>query len=283
MEQKTGAKQGEWVRRHRLITRIWHGVNAGCLAILLMSGLMIFNAHPRLYWGEFGANDDAAWAEIGAVNDAAGALRGGLRVGEWYFDTTGVLGASRGGDGAWTAIAFPGWATIPATYDLAKARAWHLAFALALSFGLAGFLAISLINGHVRRDLHMTRSEWRVRHIWDDVVAHVHLRFPKGPAAARYGVLQKLAYCGVLFGLLPLMIFTGMAMAPGMDAGWPWLTEVFGGRQSARSVHFLAMLGLVGFFGVHMAMVLLSGAGNQMRAMVTGWYRLPPEAQEEEA
>lgn len=93
-------------------------------------------------------------------------------------------------------------------------------------------------------------------------------------------MLQKLAYAGVLFLALPLMIVTGLAMAPGMDASWPWLTEAFGGRQSARSVHFIAAFALVGFFVVHIMMVLLSGPFNQVRAMVTGWFRLPAEPED---
>ena len=124
------------------------------------------------------------------------------------------------------------------------------------------------------------RGEWRLGHIWEDVVAHARLRFPTGEAALRYGVLQKLAYGGVVFGLLPLVIFTGMAMSPGLNAALPWLLDVFGGRQSARSLHFLAMAGLVAFFVVHMVMVLLSGPLNQMRGMITGWYRLPGASRE---
>jgi thiosulfate reductase cytochrome b subunit len=134
-----------------------------------------------------------------------------------------------------------------------------------------------LLNRHIARDLHITRSEWRPAHIWRDVTAHAKLRFPTGAAALRYNVLQKLAYCGVLFGLLPLMILTGLAMSPGIDAAWPLLVDLFGGRQSARSVHFIAAFGLVAFFVVHIAMVLLAGPVNELRSMITGWYRLPED------
>src|SRR3546814_20492706 len=72
-----------------------------------------------------------------------------------------------------------------------------------------------------------------------DVKDHARLRFPKGEAAARYGILQKLSYIGVIFVALPLMIATGLTMSPGMNAAWPWLTDIFGGRQSARSIHFI--------------------------------------------
>jgi Ni/Fe-hydrogenase b-type cytochrome subunit len=265
----------ELARRHRLSTRIWHWVNALTLLILLMSGLMIFNAHPRLYWGEYGANFDYAWLEIGQQ-----ARQGYLRIGSVQIGTDGLLGSWTDADGRRHLRAFPGWATIPSSYSLADGRLWHLAFAWVLALGLLGYLVWSLVNGHLRRDIHISRREWRWSHIWHDVREHARLRFATGEDARRYGVLQKLAYALVLFVLLPLMIVTGLAMAPGSDAWAPWLTQVFGGRQSARSVHFLCTWALVGFTLVHVAMVLLSGPFNQMRGMITGRYRVPPERSE---
>ena len=233
-----GATGGSLVKRHRLSTRLWHWLNVVTVAIMLMSGLMIFNAHPRLYWGRFGANPDHAWLQLPR---------------------------------------FPGWVTLPSTYSLADARIWHLAFAWVLAFGLLGYLLRSLVNGHIRRDLHITAAEWRPAHLWHDVVEHARLRFPTGAAALRYNVLQKLAYCGVLFGLLPLVILTGLTMSPGLNAALPWLLDLFGGRQSARSLHFVAAGGLVLFVLVHLAMVVLAGPVNEVRSMITGWYRLPRE------
>jgi thiosulfate reductase cytochrome b subunit len=263
-------KGGELVRRHRLSTRIWHWINFATLTIMLMSGLMIFNAHPRLYWGQYGANFDHAWLEIGAIGD-----KGALRIGPVMIPTTGVLGLYTDGKGEVQSRAFPGWATIPTDYDLASARLWHLAFAWVLALGLLAYLLWSLINGHLRRDIHITRAEWRPSHVWHDIKEHARLRFPTGAAALRYNVLQKLAYAGVLFGLLPLIIATGLGMSPGMDAAWPWLTEIWGGRQSARSIHFLCAFGLVAFVVIHLVMVVLAGPINEVRSMVTGWYRLP--------
>ncbi|MEO6579801.1 MAG: cytochrome b/b6 domain-containing protein, partial [Sphingomicrobium sp.] len=91
-------------------------------------------------------------------------------------------------------------------------------------------------------------------------------------------VLQKLAYSSVLFVMLPLMILTGLALSPGMDAGWSWLLDIFGGRQSARSIHFITMVALIGFFFVHLAMVLLAGPFNELRSMLSGYYQLPGKA-----
>lgn len=265
------------VRRHRLPTRIWHWMNAATFIVMLMSGLMIFNAHPRLYWGEYGANHDAAWLEIGATPDGEGVLK----IGDASIRTTGVLGVSTDAQGRRQELAFPGWATIPSHYSLADARLWHMAFAWVLAVGLAVFLLWSLVNGHLRREVHITRAEWRPSNIWQGIKDHARLRFARGEAAMRYNILQKLAYAGVLFVLLPLAIFTGLAMSPGMDAAWPWLTGVFGGRQSARSIHFLAAFALLAFLIVHLIMVLLAGPLNGIRAMITGWYRLPPERGEE--
>ncbi len=271
-ETQSGPRGGDLVRRHRLSTRLWHWVNAVVLLVLLMSGLMIFNAHPRLYWGEYGANFDQAWLEIGQ--------RGGegfLRIGTAQVATTGWLGSWTDPGGMERHRAFPYWATIPSSYSLADGRIWHLAFAWVLALGLLAYLLWSLVNGHLRRDIHISGAEWRLSHLWRDIKDHARLRLPTGAAALSYSMLQKLAYAVVLFGLLPLMILTGLAMSPGTDAWAPVVTELFGGRQSARSVHFLAAWGLVAFVVVHVAMVVLAGPFNEVRSMVTGRYRLPKE------
>ena len=73
------------------------------------------------------------------------------------------------------------------------------------------------------------------------------------------------------------MILTGLAMSPGMDAAWPWLTVVTGGRQSARSLHFIGMALIVLFVIVHIALVILAEPINEMRSMITGWWRVPED------
>ena len=261
---------GDLVTRHALTTRVWHWVNAVALLVMLMSGLMIFNAHPRLYWGEYGANPDPAWFEIGARGE-----RGFAKLGQLEVATTGVLGVWRDPAGKTQRRAFPHWATIPSNYSLADARIWHLAFAWLLAVGLAAFMIGSLANRHFRRDLTITRAEVRPAHVWHDIRQHARLRFPTGAAAARYNILQKISYALVIFILLPLVIFTGLAMSPAMTSGWSWLLDIFGGRQSARSLHFIATVGLVGFTALHLVMVVLAGPWNEVRSMVTGRYRLP--------
>jgi thiosulfate reductase cytochrome b subunit len=269
--EATPPSGGDVVRRHRLSTRVWHWVNALTFFIMLMSGLMIFNAHPRLYWGEYGANYDPAWLQIGVEEG-----RGYLRIGEVSVDTTGVLGRQTVA-GRPQNRAFPGWATIPSSYDLALSRRWHLTFAWVFALGFVAYAVGSLVNGHLRRDLLPRPAELAPGHVWHDVKAHATLDFPKGEAARRYNVLQKLAYLGVLVVLIPVMILSGLTMSPSMDATWPWLLDVFGGRQSARSIHFIAAWALVAFFVVHVVMVVLAGPINEIRSMITGRYRLPEE------
>lgn len=261
----------ERVYRHRLPVRIWHMVNAVTLLIMLMSGLMIFNAHPRLYWGQAGANADYAWLAIGSTAET-----GFLRIGDTRIDTTGMLGRWTDGNGVQQRWAFPGWATIPTSYNLADGRRWHLTFAWLFGITLALYLLWAVFAGHLAKRLRVRRAEWAPGHLWHDIKDHARLRFPSGAAAAHYSTLQKLAYIGVIFILLPLMVLTGLTMGPGYNTTAPWLVDLFGGRQSARSIHFIAAWALVLFFLVHIAMVLLSGPVNGLRSMLTGWFRLPP-------
>ena len=92
--------------------------------------------------------------------------------------------------------------------------------------------------------------------------------------AHRYNTLQKLSYIAVIAGLSPLMVLTGLTMSPGVDAAFPFLLDIFGGRQSARTIHFITASLLVLFVIVHLAMVILSGPLNNIRSMITGRYAI---------
>jgi len=117
--------------------------------------------------------------------------------------------------------------------------------------------------------------------VWHDIREHARLRFPSGDAALKYNILQKLSYVSVIFILLPLMVLTGLAMSPAMDAAWPWLLDLFGGRQSARSIHFICAAALLAFILVHLIMVLLAGPINEIGSMITGRFRVPPNRGEQ--
>ena len=261
---------GPLVYRQSAWTRLTHWLWAVALFFMLLSGLQIFNARPQLYIGDqSGFTFDNTVFQIGAENTDAGP-RGYTEIFGKRFDTTGVLGWS-GPEGSESARAFPSWATIPSYYDLGTARVVHFFFAWILSATLLLWLAASLINGHLRRDLAPRLDD--LRRLPRDIADHAKLRFHH---AREYNTLQKLAYGGVLFVLLPLMVLTGLSMSPSMNSVLPFLPEVFGGRQTARTIHFTVMVLLVLFFIVHMLMIVAAGPINELRSIVTGWYRTDP-------
>jgi thiosulfate reductase cytochrome b subunit len=260
--------------RHRLPVRIAHWTNVACLVALFMSGLQIFNAHPALYWGQASRFDAPALA-LAAVPAAGGGLRGETRIGAHRFDTTGVLGVSPNAAGVPTRRGFPAWATLPGPRNLAEGRRWHFFFAwLFVINGLAYWLW-SWRSRHLRRDLAPTRTEQRG--IGRSVVEHLRFHHPTGVEATRYNVLQKLAYLAVIFVFGPGIVLMGLAMSPHLDSVLGWLVELVGGRQSARTWHFVIAFALLAFVLVHVAMVLVTGPLNQLRAMITGRYRVPPD------
>jgi thiosulfate reductase cytochrome b subunit len=245
-----------------------------CMTVLLMSGLQIFNAHPALYLGK--ASDfDHPIAALGAEDAGNGKLRGVTSIGSVDLTTTGFLGASTGTDGVIEARGFPTWATLPSDEWLALGRRWHFFFAwLFVANGLL-YAALALFTGHFRRDLVPSRRD--IGRIAHSLRQHLRLSFPKGEEAKRYNILQRLAYIAVLCGLCPLIILAGVAMSPTLDASYPWLLWLFGGRQSARTIHFVCAFSLLAFTAIHILMVLVSGAWNNLRSMVTGWYDIGEE------
>ena len=263
--------------RHTAAIRIMHWLNALCVFLMLMSGLQIFNAHPRLYWGQYGANTDPAVMEITARESSNGQPLGVVRFGRHEIPTTGFMGISNDGAGNPSARGFPSWATIPSYQDLATGRRWHFFFAWLLVINSALYFLLGFATRHVQRDLLPTRMQWSVSSIARDFWDHLRLRFPKGEAARQYNSLQKLAYLVVLFILAPLILATGLTLSPGMDAGFPWLLSLFGGRQSARTVHFICAMSVVLFILIHVVMVVLAGPLNELRSMITGRYTLPAE------
>ena len=256
--------------RHRLPVRISHWLNVPFLIILIMSGLQIFNAHPALYWGDR-SDRDQPLLSIRPMKTESGEMRGITTILGYKFDTTGVLGYSDG-----SRRAFPAWATIPSAKVLAMGRQWHLFFAWLLVINGLFFTAYALLSRHVTRDLAPTGKD--LRDIGKAVKDHIVLRHPKGEEAKRYNVLQKLAYIGILFVVGPLIILTGLTMSPTIDTAFPWLLTIFGGRQAARTIHFIACFAFVGFIVIHVAQVILTGFFNNIRSMVTGWFVVKHEA-----
>jgi thiosulfate reductase cytochrome b subunit len=266
--------------RHTLAVRIMHWINVVALTVLFMSGLNIFSAHPALYWGKSSYTGRRPVLEITA-QESDGSVIGLTRLFGREWVTTGVLGASAGPEGDVVERTFPSWLTIPSNRWLSMARRWH--FFVAWVFVINGlcFLAYSIASRHFARDLAPTATDWRS--IGRSVVDHLRFRHPTGEAAKRYNVLQKLAYLSVIFVLLPLVVLMGFAMSPWLDSIIPGWVDIFGGRQSARTLHFIAAWLLVAFVLIHVFEVIISGFWNHLRSMITGRYRITLEVSNEKA
>jgi thiosulfate reductase cytochrome b subunit len=224
-------------KRHSSAVRTLHWLNVICFFVLFMSGLMIFNAHPSLYWGHTAYVDKAAFL---------------------------------------TLPRFPPWITIPSAYSLADGRLWHFFFAWV--FVINGFLYLlhGVFTRHIAKDLVPTAQDWRG--IGRSIVDHIQFKHPQGEEAKRYNILQKLAYLVVIFVLLPVIILGGWAMSPWLNSiGTGWV-DLFGGRQSARTIHFIVAWLLVGFVFIHVFEVIISGLWNHLRSMITGQYQITIKA-----
>jgi thiosulfate reductase cytochrome b subunit len=262
-----------WMYRHCVTVRTTHWVNVLCLTLLLMSGLQIFNAHPALYWGPTSHFDDPTFA-IRAIKGDGDQWRGETFIFGYRIDTTGVLGISTDTMGHPWARAFPSWATLPSWHSLAQGREWHFFFAWIFVVNTLVYVATGFVTGRIRRKLLPSRADFRGfgPAVWD----HVRCKFPKGEHARRYNILQKVSYLLVVFVVFPALVLTGLTMSPALDAAFPQLLWLFGGRQSARTIHFIAASGLSLFVVVHVVMVVLSGAWNNLRSMITGHYAIKP-------
>ena len=271
MEPASPASQAV-IYRHRLPVRIMHWINVVCLVILLMSGLQIFNAHPSLYWSD-DSRESTRVMQI-TQKEVDGQWRGITRIGSMEFNTHGVLGTSRSGDGEeYASRAFPSWATIPGSQWLSMARLWHFFFAWLFVVNGFAYILWTIFSGHLRRDLVPTGTE--VRGIGRSIRDHLLLRHAHGEEARRYNVLQNFAYLTIVFVVLPLIVVGGWAMSPMMDSFIPGWVDWLGGRQAARTLHFVAAVLLVAFVLVHLFEVIVTGLVNNVRSMITGYWRLP--------
>lgn len=257
--------------RHAVVVRATHWINLLLITVLLMSGLQIFNAHPALYWG----SDSDFQRPLLAMNDSE--AEGGRRIGvtEIFgreFETTGLFGLSADSEGNMDDRGFPSWATIPSYGSLAKGRSWHFFFAWLFVINGMVYVSYAVFGRHLWRDLLPVWPE--IKHMGRTIRDHVLLRFPKGEEAKRYNVLQQLSYLFIVFALGPLVILTGLTMSFWLDSVFPWLLDIFGGRQSARTIHFVCAFAFVAFVLLHVLMVLLAGSWNHVRSMVTGRYTI---------
>jgi thiosulfate reductase cytochrome b subunit len=238
---------------HTRWVRLGHWIIAASVVTLAISGFTVLMSHPRLYWGAAGNDLTPPLFELPISRN--------YRHGGW--DKIVPFSAAAGSPVSATR-----------TYDILNENGW----ARSLHFLAAWFLVVTgilyavtgILTGHFRRHLVPRASELAPRRLWADLLAHMHTRTRPTNVGPPYGLLQKCAYSGVVFLALPLMVVTGLAMSPAVNAGYPFLADVFGGSQSARTVHFFVFVLLILFLIAHVLMVVVSGFKRQIRAMTFG-------------
>ena len=256
---------GNKIYRYAVATRLSHWVWVIAFGVLVSSGLQIFNAAPYLDASDK-SNPARRVLSIDSPSDGVGTTTIFGRT----FTTTGWLGYTDDGMGGRAARAFPAWITIPSYQDLADGRRWHLFFAWIASVCWLAWLVSSAIKGNLAEML-LRPSD--LAKLWPMQAYYLKLR-KDPPPHGTYNPLQKAAYTTVGFVIAPLVVLSGLALSPGVDAIAGPLTWAFGGRQFARLWHFTGMVLLIGFFVIHTFQVATQGVFNQMRSMLTGWYRL---------
>jgi thiosulfate reductase cytochrome b subunit len=232
-QMASSASAPGWIPRHGALVRATHWITAAAFAALLVTGTAILVSHPRFYWGE----------------------SGNVRMKPLF---TLPIPASR--------------ASVPTGYRfvLPDANGWsrYLHFQSAWAAVLAGLLYVGwgFAAGHFRRNLLPVRGSIS----WSSVRAHLRFRRPGPEEAWSYNPVQRMAYLVVIFGLFPLVVWTGLAMSPAFVSALPAAVTLLGGQQSARTLHFFVSAALALFVLVHVAMVILSGFGSRVRPMITG-------------
>jgi thiosulfate reductase cytochrome b subunit len=241
-----GAGHTRWVR-------ISHWIVAMSVLTLAFTGFVILMAHPRLYWGAVGNDLTPALLELPISRNH--------RHGGWEASVPFFSGA-------------PAPVTAIRTFDIFNENSWgrSLHFLAAWCLVTAGtfYVLAGIFSGHVWRDLLPHGVELTPRRLWQDLTSHARFQIRRATGGPPYGVLQKCIYLGVVFVALPMMAVTGMTMSPAITAPYPFLLDVFGGAQTARTIHFGFFVALILFLVVHVVMVIMSGFKRQIRAMTLG-------------
>jgi thiosulfate reductase cytochrome b subunit len=217
---------------HSLNVRICHWINVVACAYLLWSGIHIFLDFPELYWGHTGYRGYPA----------------AFRLADWglSWDEAGALGDRRWG------------------------RNYHFTVAWVFLINGLVYVAWNLYSKHFRNQMWPARPERTGARVLAELRDHVRWRSRRNAANGGYDTLQKTSYLILIFVFVPFMILTGIAQSPGFTAAMPWLLDLFGGRQTARTLHTILTVALVLFVVVHVLEVAAAGFFIKVRSMITG-------------
>lgn len=259
--------------RHPWPVRLWHWINALTMILALVTGVLIFNIHPRLYWGEDGHAGMASILSLSASHTNTETPRFDLQIGSHHWDVTGIMGAiDNEGSDQYILIA-----ATPADFQFGGTRIWHFLAAWILVGAWIAYGLYIALGGRLAKMLWPTREDRTLRNLAYELRQHLLFKRARGSAAQRYNLLQKLSYLLVVVFLVPVLILSGLTMSNAVTAAFPDLFSLFGGRQSARSIHFIVAAFLLGFIVIHIVQVFVAGFFNSMRSMLTGRYITPGE------
>ena len=219
-------------RVHSYSVRVCHWINVIACGYLLVSGVHILLDFPELYWGHTGYRGYPAIFRLADL---------GLS-----WDDAGKLGDRRWG------------------------RNYHITFAWVFLINGLVYVGLNLYNAHFRRRMWPARTELTRAHLGAEIRRHLRWRSRGDYSSASYGTLQKLSYLLLIFVYVPFMILSGVAQSPGYTAAMPFLLDLFGGRQSARTLHTIGTLFLILFVVVHLFEIIAAGFVARVRAMITG-------------
>lgn len=223
--------------RHAVVVRITHWLTVVAFLALLVTGAEILISHPRFYWGESGNPNMHPLFSLPLPTSRP-----------WVNNGFGT--AMPDGNG---------WGR-------------YLHFEAAWLLVLTGLVYVlwGVWRGHFKKDLVPARGERSVGALWRAVRKPLRGGGAGDAGAHTYNPLQRVTYLVVIFVLFPMVIWTGLALSPSFTSAFPATASLLGGRQSARTLHFFITLLLVGFLGVHVAMIALAGFWKRTRAMIVG-------------
>ena len=235
---KTSGKN--WTYRHSYNARICHWIMALSFFYLLYSGIMIFLHFPELYWGKVGFQGYPAI----------------FRLEDWGIS----------------------WERAEELGDRRWGRNYHYMFAWVFVLNGIIFLAWNAWQKKFYRKMLPSHDQLTLVNLTSETKKHIRFKPHTGSEAKRYNLLQKLTYLVVLFLLFPFMIISGFAQMPAFTAIAPELIDMFGGRQTARTLHVICSVLLSVFVIVHLVEIVVEGLVNQIRSMITGKYKVSEES-----
>ena len=217
---------------HSYNVRICHWINLVSCAYLLWSGVHIFLDFPELYWGHTGYRGYPA----------------AFRLADWglSWEQAGALGDRRWG------------------------RNYHFTFAWVFLLNGIVYVGWNLYSRHFRNRMLPDRGDLTIANLRTELRDQFRWRSRRHNPSGTYGPLQKISYVILIFVFVPLMTLTGIAQSPGLTAAMPWLLDLFGGRQTARTLHTIGTAMLVLFVVVHVLEVVAAGFVSRVRSMITG-------------